>query len=242
MGEPWIEDMAWDEVRDRLAAGAVVVIPLGAAAKEHGRHLPLGTDALVARELAARVAARLPVLVAPVLGLGHYPAFTAYAGSQSLAAETFIRVVAEVAGGLAAQGARRLAVINTGVSTEVPLRAAAARVAGDHGVPLHILDLRRMGRDADALLDHPGGGHADERETSVMLAVDPSRVRLGRLTGQEGDDDRPGPLDPAHNPTGVIGFPAAAAAAKGRAILAAVTDDLVAGLTAAFPDLAVKNS
>jgi len=238
----WMEDLAWDEARERIAAGAVVLLPIGAAAKEHGHHLPLNTDAVVARELAARLAAELPLLVAPVIGFGHYPAFTAYAGSQNLRAETFVDLVAELAGGLVAQGARRLVVLNTGVSTEKPLRTAAARLLAEYGVELPILDLRLMGRSADAVLDRREGGHADERETSVMLAIEPARVRLDRLTGEEGDRDRPGPLDPADSPTGVIGFPAAASAEKGRAILDAILADLTAGLSAAFPDLAVKKT
>ena len=62
----WIEDLAWPEVEARFKAGALVLAPVGAIAKEHGHHLPMKTDWLVARELASRVAAALPVLVAPV--------------------------------------------------------------------------------------------------------------------------------------------------------------------------------
>ncbi len=71
----FLEDLAWPDAAARFAAGAVVVMPIGAIAKEHGPHLPLKTDFLIARELARRVALELPVVVAPVVSFGYYPAF-----------------------------------------------------------------------------------------------------------------------------------------------------------------------
>ncbi|MGH7357932.1 MAG: creatininase family protein, partial [Candidatus Rokuibacteriota bacterium] len=50
----FLEDLTWPEAGARIAAGAVIVLPVGAAAKEHGPHLPLRTDYLVARELGRR--------------------------------------------------------------------------------------------------------------------------------------------------------------------------------------------
>ncbi|MBL8703820.1 MAG: creatininase family protein, partial [Rhodospirillales bacterium] len=78
----FLADMTWKEAEARFRSGAVVVVPIGAAAKEHGPHLPLDTDYRTAAELGRRIAERLPVVVAPVIGFGFYPAFTAYAGSQ----------------------------------------------------------------------------------------------------------------------------------------------------------------
>ena len=86
----WIEDLTWPEVEAHLKADALVLVPVGAIAKEHGHHLPMKTDWLVARELATRVAAALPVLVAPIVSQGYYPAFTRYPGSQHLQSATFI--------------------------------------------------------------------------------------------------------------------------------------------------------
>jgi creatinine amidohydrolase len=80
----FLEDLTWPEAGARIAAGAVVVVPVGAAAKEHGPHLPLRTDFLVARELGRRVAEALPVLVAPVVSFGTTPpSFATPAASTS---------------------------------------------------------------------------------------------------------------------------------------------------------------
>ncbi|MBX9946269.1 MAG: creatininase family protein [Reyranella sp.] len=216
----WLEDLTWPEARARFDSGAVVVVPVGAAAKAHGPHLPLKTDALTARALAQRLLERLPVVAAPVVGFGFYPAFTAFAGSQHLSADTFKAMMRELIGGFAAHGVRRIAILNTGVSTEAPLD----ELAGERDDTL-VLHMRRLGGAADRLFDRLDGGHADERETSVMLALEPRGVRMDRLA-PEGD----------FAATGGTGDASRATAFKGERLLAARVDDMVAALVARWPD------
>lgn len=218
----WLEDLTWFEARERFEAGAAVVIPIGAASKAHGPHLPLKTDALTARALGQGVIDRLDVVAAPVVGFGYYPAFTSFAGSQHLTAETFKALVRELVGNFRAHGVRRIALINTGVSTERPLDELAME-QGD----LLVLHMRPLGKSAEGLIENREGGHADERETSVMLALDPRGVRMDRLK-----------LDGSFEATGATGDPTRATAFKGERLLAARVDDLVAALEKRWPDLA----
>ena len=220
----WLEDLTWPEARARLEAGAPVVIPVGAAAKAHGPHLPLKTDALTARALGQRLIERLPVIVAPVVGFGFYPAFTAFAGSQHLSAATFRTLLAELIGNLRVHGAKRLVILNTGVSTEKPIDEVATGATD-----LLVLHMRGLGAGAEPLLDVVEGGHADERETSVMLALDPRSVRMDKLK-VEGPFER----------TGATGDPSRATAFKGERILAARVDDIVAAMTRRWPNLATR--
>jgi len=217
----WLEDLTWPEARKWFDGGAVVIVPIGAAAKAHGPHLPLKTDALTARALAQGLIERLPVLAAPVLGFGFYPAFTAFAGSQHLEADTFKAVVRELVGNFMAQGARRIALVNTGVSTEKPLD----EVAMEHG-DLLVLHMRLLGEAAEALIENREGGHADERETSVVLALEPRSVRMDMLAFE-------GPFEK----TGATGDARRATAFKGERLLAARVEDLVAALQQRWPDL-----
>jgi creatinine amidohydrolase len=217
----WLEDLTWPEAKARFEAGMPVVIPVGAASKAHGPHLPLKTDALTARALAQKLIERLPMIAAPVVGFGFYPAFTAFAGSQHLSAATFKALLAELLGNLRGHGVARIVLLNTGVSTEKPIDEVAAGATD-----LLVLHMRGLGAAADRLLDVAEGGHADERETSVMLALDPRSVRMERLK-----------LEGAFEQTGATGDPTRATAFKGERILAARVDDMVAAITNRWSDL-----
>src|SRR5947207_14556546 len=82
----WLEDLTWPEAKARFATSAVVVVPIGAAAKAHGPHLPLKTDALTARALAQKLIERLPVIAAPVVGFSFYPALASSTATRPLSA------------------------------------------------------------------------------------------------------------------------------------------------------------
>ena len=175
---------------------------------------------MTARALAQRLIERLPVVAAPVVGFGFYPAFTAFAGSQHLGADTFKALMRELLGNLRGHGVRRIAILNTGVSTEAPLD----QVAGESG-EVAVLHMRLLGSKAEPLFDNPDGGHADERETSVMLALDPRSVRMDRLV-PEGDFET----------TAATGDASRASAFKGERLLAARVDDMVEALARRWPD------
>jgi len=227
-----LDRLSWDEVAAALTPDRLVILPIGAFAKEHGLHLPMNTDALTAEALAMAAAERLDALVAPVIGFGFYPAFTRYAGSQSISRETFKALLLDVMQGLAAQGAKRLLLLNTGVSTEKTVEEAAAAMVDLKPVVAH---LRNLGSTAGIEWQQNSGGHADERETSLMLAIAPQLVRMERAANAETSPREshkpilsPYP-DPnaEHSPTGATGNPTLAMAAKGQKYLAAIVDDIV---------------
>ena len=245
-----LADLTWPEAQAWLAAGRVVVVPIGAASKEHGHHLPLKTDHMLAEALSRGVAEALPVVVAPVIGFGYYPAFRHYPGSQHLSPQTFAALLSEILEGFIAQGATRIAVINTGVSTEPVVQLVVRELYEKTKVRVHVADIRRLGRDTDRLLAQTSGGHADEHETSIIMAIDPGAVRLDRAVPDYGEAAAvPKTVfymptvfssDPASGPDysarGARGDPTLATAEKGRAILQASIRDLVDGLKALFPE------
>ena len=60
-----LENLTWLEAESALKEFKVVMIPLGARTKEHGPHLPLNNDWIMAEYLAERVAEEVPVMVMP---------------------------------------------------------------------------------------------------------------------------------------------------------------------------------
>jgi creatinine amidohydrolase/Fe(II)-dependent formamide hydrolase-like protein len=198
------------------------------------------------------VAEALPVLVAPVVSFGYYPAFVRYPGSQHLRVETFMALLTDVLTGFARHGARRLAVINTGVSTEAPLRVVVRDIYAAHGVRVAVADLAALGRAVKPMLRQRLGGHADELETSLVLAIEPDAVRMERAEPDYGHlADAPATVfhqpvvfdaDPGSGPdwsrTGARGDPSLASRETGEAALREITRELVEGLIALYPDLA----
>lgn len=79
-----LADVPWLDAEPALTPDAVVVIPLGPAAIEHGPHLRLGSDAILTEYLTRRVMERTPVVVAPTLPYHFEPAFDQYPGTASL--------------------------------------------------------------------------------------------------------------------------------------------------------------
>src|SRR5205807_10536836 len=96
-----LEDLTWIEAEKVLTPEKVVVIPLGAESKEHGPHLRLKNDWLIAQYLRDRVLEHADVVVVPTLNYSYYPAFLEYPGSTSLRLETARDVVVDVCRSLA---------------------------------------------------------------------------------------------------------------------------------------------
>src|SRR3954471_4306717 len=176
----FIERMMWDEVARHIAGGAAAILPIGAAAKQHGFHLPLNTDRIQAEFLASQLAERIDALIWPTLNYGYYPAFVAYAGSSSLSSPTFEAVVHEIATEIIAGGCKKLFVLNTGISTLAPVERALARLDAGRVMHLRIHDGPRYRDAAGQLAGQSHGSHADELETSLMLVLAPHLVEMAR--------------------------------------------------------------
>ncbi len=227
-----VASLTWDAVARRIADGALAIVPIGAAAKEHGWHLPMQTDQIQAEWLSARLAETFDALIWPTLTYGYYPAFAAYAGSCSLSSQTFETLVHELVASLLGYGPRVL-IVNTGISTLDPVDHAIAALRDPSRVlHLKIHDGPAYCDTARRLATQAHGSHADELETSRMLALAPQSVVMARAAAGSAKPPGPGPLqhdDPEganYSQSGTIGDPAGATRAKGEALLAAMLQDM----------------
>src|ERR1700752_2096668 len=135
-----VEHMTWAEVARRIDAGSTAILPIGAAAKQQGLHLPLNTDRIQAEWLAARLAETIDALIWPTLTYGHSPAFVEYAGSTSVSAPVFEAMVQQIASGILSHGCRALFVLDSGISTKAPVARALARLDAGHARHFRIHD------------------------------------------------------------------------------------------------------
>jgi creatinine amidohydrolase len=229
-----LEELTWMEAEKILTPETVVVIPLGAAAKEHGPHLKLKNDFILAEYFKRRVLAAADVVIAPTVNYHFYPAFVEYPGSTSLRMETARDLIVDICRTLARYGPRRFYVLNTGVSTVRALTPAAELLARE-GILLHFTDILKVAGPVEKeVKEQEGGTHADEIETSMILYMDPASVDMSKAVKDY--HPGPGPLtrDPAKregrtfSPSGVFGDATLATREKGEKVVEAMVKGILA--------------
>lgn len=229
--------MTWAEAEAVLKPESVIAIPLGAAAKEHGLHLSLGNDLIIAEYLAEELCALSPVVLAPSINYSYYPAFVEYPGSISLSKETARAMIQEICLGLAAFGPRKFYIINTGISTLEPL-SQAQELLKEKGLILSFSNFQQaLAKLGPNFQEQPGGSHADELETSLMLAIAPHTVKMS-LAAMDFHSEAKGPLSRkkipgfSYSASGVWGDARLASKAKGLKIVQCLIETLVADVEA----------
>lgn len=212
-------DLPWTEVAEHLRADPRLLLPVGSTL-QHGPHLPLSTDSVIATRLADALSARHGVLVAPTI---HYGVVSdveqEYAGTGSVGRKTLHRSLNDLVGVWEAQGVEEVVLLTS--HGHGPHIAAMATVVTDRArvrsVDVHSVDLGEYLEGA-AREEHGG-----ELETSLLLHLAPDRVRTDRI------EDAPLPEDgggrvvgeepiPERGSAGAVGTPSLASADKGRRI------------------------
>ena len=226
-----LSDLSWIGAQAAMTPASVVVMPLGAAAVEHGPHLRLNNDERLARYLGERIRATTDAVIAPPLLYSFYPAFLDYPGSTSLTSQTTADMTIEIVRSLARHGPRRFYVLNTGIPTLAPLQTAAARLASE-GILLRFTDVRsHVAKAGISVQQTPARTtHADEIETSMMLYVDPAAVDMTRAVREYGEGAGPMTRQKGaagvFSASGVLGDPTLATREKGSALVEALIEGI----------------
>ena len=228
-----LENLTWVEAEKILKSYQVVVVGLGARTKEHGPHLPLKTDYIMAEYLKNRVAQEVSVVLLPTIEYGYYPAFLEYPGSISLRSETFKNMIVDICRSMKGYGMKKFYFLNTGISTLGPLEEAA-RELKKQGIVLRYLNFIELDKNLPpGLLQQDGGSHADEAETSMMLYIAPGAVDMSKAV--KDFDSRSGrkglTRDPRgkgnYSPSGIWGDPTLATREKGKILIETAVREIV---------------
>ncbi len=222
---------AFEEWREKTRT---VVLPVGSV-EEHGPHLPLGTDAFHALELARRLAEARPVLVAPPLFYGLCRSTREHPGTISLSGLTLRAVVIDLGREFVRQGLTNLIILSGHAGgTHMAMltdagEALLAELPQIRVAVINVLDLLRQVLAARPdLVTARGDAHAGEVETALMLACRPHLV--------QGSAPPEAPSFPRYVlvrdkrrrwPGGVWGDPGAATGAQGEALLNAEVEQLL---------------
>ena len=168
------------EVKERIQKTDVALLPVGSI-EQHGPHLPVDTDAYDAGYLALRVAEACgnpKPLVLPLIPYGVSYHHDDFPGTLSLSNETLSRVVHEVGMAAAANGIKKLIIINGHGGNSPALNQAAQTISRDARIFVCVDSGETSDTDIDALIETPNDVHAGEAETSTSLAIRPHLVKM----------------------------------------------------------------
>ncbi len=180
-----LERLTWPEVEQELADGtSTVLIPVGTT-EQHGPHMPLDTDCIIAQGLALRCAVAadaegVRVLVAPTLNVTLSWYHMQFPGSIRLKTATFLSVFDEVCESLAHHGFRNLIAVNGHGGNVAALTVAINHHLEQSGRRVFLFGWWDLGTDVLADIEGPKI-HAEEAETSIAMALG-QRVLTDRLT------------------------------------------------------------
>ena len=239
-----LENLTGPEVGERLGEGSVVVWPMGAV-EQHGPHLPLSVDSVIAEETArAAVEAcgeELDIWLLPTLAVTKSNEHAWSPGTLWLSAETMLAVVDDVARSVAATPAKRLVFLNAHGGNSALLGVACREVRLKHGLMTFLVHPfvppDQGGASGENELSM--GIHGGHDETSLMLHLRPELVQMDKasrripehLASNEhvkfGGSAAFGWLSNDFGPDGHIGDPTRATAEEGARLFAAVVERLV---------------
>ncbi len=230
---PQWADLTMPALAEWRAKTRTVLLPVGSV-EEHGPHLPLGTDAFHALELARRVAERRPLLVAPPLYYGLCRSTSDHPGTVSLSSLTLRAVILDLGREFHRQGFTRFLILSGhagGTHLAMLTDAGEALLTELPDLRVAVVNLLDLLREVLAarpdLVATRGDAHAGEVETALMLACRPELVQ-GRAPAEW-------PAFPRHLlvrdkrrfwPGGVWGDPGKATPEQGEALLEAETQRL----------------
>lgn len=221
-----LDELSWIDVAAHLARDPRLIVPVGAL-EQHGPHLPLGTNVLIARRFSLDLSSEFGVLRAPTFGFGvNVQTERAYAGTASLSRKTLHRSLNELLAGWEGHGVSEF-IILTAHRHDPHLEALATllttasrvRVVDIWDVPIH-----------DLLDGEPMPEHAGEAETSLMLHLYPDLVRMDRARDFKLSPEdfrrymRDGMPAPPTGGTGCVGRPTLADPDKGVRIYQRIID------------------
>ena len=219
-----LDELSWIDVAAHLARDPRLIMPVGAL-EQHGPHLPLGSNVLIARRFCLDLSNEFGVLRAPTFSFGvNVRTERAYAGTASLGRKTLHRALNELLDGWEAHGVTEFIIV-TGHRHDPHLEALATLVTA--GARVRVVDIWDVPIH-DLLEGQEEAEHAGEAETSLMLHLYPDLVRMDRARDFQLSPEefrrymRGGMPSPPPGGTGCVGRPTLATAEKGSLLYARI--------------------
>lgn len=232
------DNLSWTQLQAAAKKEPIVIMPVGSI-EQHGPHLPVGCDYILAQAMAEKIAAQLdsrgvPVLVAPTVMAANSIHHMSFAGTITLQPQTFIQMLTEYCRCITAHGFKKIVFVNGHGGNTQPIGVAQITINEELGIRAYYMGYWSGGGDIQrqTLESQSGMIHACEGETSLMLAIDESLVDpIYKET--KGDSEYPTAAERAHKMStfhrmedmtanGVMGNSYLATKEKGERMIAAM--------------------
>lgn len=190
----WLQNLTWEDVKHKTTASqGTIILPIGST-EQHGAHLPVGTDTMVANAIAGAAAIKAGILVAPPLWFGWSPHHLVLPGTMSIRAEVLIEVVFDMIKSLASHHFNKFILLNGHRIVNVAwMQIAAERAKRELDVKVIIFDPAYMSKEFTGDGQWGEVGHAEEIEGSHMWYCYPDLVKMDRA------QDNPHQHDPIYH-------------------------------------------
>lgn len=229
----------WQDVDKAAISNWIAVLPL-AATEQHGPHLPLETDTLIAQAYLARVREFLPqdfpVTFLPIEQVGISTEHIGFRGTQTLSTDAALKSWMGLGESVAAAGIRKLVMITSHGGNSAAMSLIAQDLRARHDMLAVTTSWSRFGVPPGLFPDDEVrfGIHGGGIETAIMLAAFPQQVRKDRIANFDStargmaeefrwlSASRPAPFAWATqdlNPHGAAGDATLATAEKGKALI-----------------------
>jgi creatinine amidohydrolase len=184
-GRDWI-DLAWTEFAERDMSRTVAVLPV-AAIEQHGPHLPVGVDTMLATghvaASKAAVPADLDVLFLPVQAVGKSNEHLSFPGTITMTWETAIRAWIEIGESVARAGCRRLAILTSHGGNVAMIDIVARELRVRHGMLVVHGGWSTLGLPEGmySVRERTHGIHGGDYETSMLMHYRPETVNPAKI-------------------------------------------------------------
>lgn len=227
-----LHEITWVEAKEYFAKNDLVVLPVGSN-EQHGHHNPLGTDHLIAKELAIKAAERTQVLCLPVIPFGVSGFHKHFWGTIHISPRVFKEYVRDVCLALKYYGARRIVIVNGHGGNRSSLLELALELRDDE-VFVSIFQWWETAQEIlPNIFKQDERGHAGAEETSLNLVLHSHLVKVNAAVDEvprKSNLEGKGTYLPLNTidvtDSGVYGKSSTASLEKGKIILEAVTNKL----------------
>ena len=223
----YLGEVNWQEADKMVRNARAVILPLGST-EQHGYHMCLDTDNIVAKWVANYLAEKTNCVTLPVLNYGQVWSAKDFPGTINLNERHYIEIIKDIVKAIESKGAKNIVLFSGHWGNTAPVKIATRELLDEYGYEnIYHMSYTNLKKNSEGIMEtelwNGSGFHAAEIETSIMLAICPEKVDMTKAVIDYPDVPKGYQIKPVHwikfAKTGIFGDATKATAEKGRKYL-----------------------